>query len=164
MRSCSRRVHSNFKNSKVDLNTQSIKSLSHEVEMATQNVAPAVHSGSRKGRDASQSSLKDGQSVSKRLQQDLMTLMVRLRLCGYFVLFSAALFYYLCFSFCLVDGWRSHCDRFPRWRQPLSLGGHCRRRQRDRIRRTQIQALSRLSFPLPLHGSYCQVCHTVLSP
>ena len=44
--------------------------------MATQNFASAVHSGSRKGRDASQSNLKDGQSVTKRLQQDLMTLMV----------------------------------------------------------------------------------------
>ena len=46
------------------------------LEMATQNVAPPAHSGSRKGKDASQSGLKDGQSVTKRLQQDLMTLMV----------------------------------------------------------------------------------------
>ena len=42
--------------------------------MATQNIAPSV--SSHKGVDASHTGPKDGHSVSKRLQQDLMTLMV----------------------------------------------------------------------------------------
>lgn len=40
--------------------------------MATQNIAPPDHRNSQKGAECS----GDGQSVSKRLQQDLMTLMV----------------------------------------------------------------------------------------
>ena len=46
--------------------------------MASQNVAPSAHPSSHKGVDSSQVGLKDGHSVTKRLQQDLMTLMVRL--------------------------------------------------------------------------------------
>ncbi|KAL5467586.1 hypothetical protein EMCRGX_G031841 [Ephydatia muelleri] len=42
--------------------------------MATQNIAPPV--SSHKGVDASHTGPKDGHSVSKRLQQDLMTLMM----------------------------------------------------------------------------------------
>ena len=46
-------------------------------EMATQNIAPSTHSSSQKGVDSTMSNQKDGHSVTKRLQQDLMTLMVR---------------------------------------------------------------------------------------
>ena len=42
--------------------------------MATQNIAPPV--SSHKGVDASHTGPKDGHSVTKRLQQDLMTLMM----------------------------------------------------------------------------------------
>lgn len=42
--------------------------------MATQNIAPSV--SSHKGVDASHTGPKDGHSVTKRLQQDLMTLMM----------------------------------------------------------------------------------------
>lgn len=45
--------------------------------MATQNIAPSAHSSSHKGVDSSLMNQKDGHSVTKRLQQDLMTLMVR---------------------------------------------------------------------------------------
>ena len=45
--------------------------------MATQNVAPSTHTMS-KGSSASQTAPKDGHSVAKRLNQDLMKLMVSL--------------------------------------------------------------------------------------
>lgn len=45
--------------------------------MATQNIAPPDHHSSQKGTECSSTGPVDGQSVSKRLQQDLMTLMVR---------------------------------------------------------------------------------------
>lgn len=44
--------------------------------MATQNIAPPDHRNSQKGAECPNAGSGDGQSVSKRLQQDLMTLMV----------------------------------------------------------------------------------------
>ena len=44
--------------------------------MATQNIAPSSRSSSQKGGGCPRTGQGDGQSVSKRLQQDLMTLMV----------------------------------------------------------------------------------------
>jgi len=44
--------------------------------MATQNIIPSSGVSSRKGGACANTGQGDGQSVSKRLQQDLMTLMV----------------------------------------------------------------------------------------
>ena len=46
--------------------------------MASQNIAPSSHHISQKGAECPSAGAVDGQSVSKRLQQDLMTLMVNL--------------------------------------------------------------------------------------
>lgn len=57
--------------------------------MATQNIAPSSRrTSSRKGKECPSTGPVDGQSVSKRLQQDLMTLMVSTTVlanyvCGY---------------------------------------------------------------------------------
>ena len=124
--------------------------------MATQNVVPSVHSGSRKGGDALQSCLKEGQSVSKRLQQDLMTLMVKTETC------SLPFPHFVACIFLSIDGGRPKCHGFPGRRQPVSLGGHSCWRERHRIRGTQIQTLSHFSVSISLHSSYCQVSHALL--
>ena len=163
------RLHSNFKfkfsPASIYLHC-TIADVSSSSIMATQNFAPAVHSGSRKGRDASQTNLKDGQSITKRLQQDLMTLMV-----SFFIIMYSGFIILLCLrddfnSVCVyvyVDGRRSHSDSLPRWRQPVSLGGHCGWRQGNGVRWTQVQALPHLPLSISLHCTHCQVCHSMLS-
>ncbi len=68
--------HSKIKNfRKLIKFEQAKRSSSSTVTMATQNIAPPAQTQS-KGSSASQMAPKDGHSVAKRLNQDLMKLMV----------------------------------------------------------------------------------------
>ena len=129
--------------------------------MASQNVAPS--SSSQKSMSSTKSGSKDGYSVTKRLRQDLTTLMVSLNM--FYTIYQIINNRLCCpdmhtityFPLLPLDVRQSFNLWIPSWRQSIQLDCHPHRSQRHTLRRSQLQTQPHFPCPLPL----CTAHHSI---